>query len=115
MNFVLFWLSIEIKHFVADFLLQTDWMYEGKRREKCWFAFLIIHSAIVAYGTFLIVWYLTGVPVCGSAAFFIDLFLHASIDRVKLFVETFSTPLEAQVIDQLLHQATYLLIYLLFF
>ncbi len=114
MNTIVFWLSIEIKHFIADYLLQTEVMYEGKRGEEFWLFPLLCHSGVNAAGVFLVVWLLTENIPAAITAFFIELISHALIDRSKLFFENIYSRFAVRVIDQLLHQATYLLIYFSF-
>jgi hypothetical protein len=75
------YISFRIKHFVGDFLLQSNWMAVAKAQsgqEGC--KALFLHSIIHAVGTLLIVlffapalWWLAAV----------DFVLHAIIDRLK--------------------------------
>jgi hypothetical protein len=98
------------KHFVADFLLQTNWIAHGKERSEGWFAPLAVHVLCHAALTLVIalaiaprLWWLA--PV--------DLVVHAAIDRGKSVVAHRGgwDPSQGAFwwligFDQFLHQAT---------
>ena len=102
-----------IKHLVADFLLQTTWMAQGKERSSGWLAPLSAHCAVHAALTGAItiavapaLWWLTAV----------DFLIHAAIDRSKGVVTKhlgFAPFTDARWwwifgLDQSLHQLTHL-------
>nr|WP_298094528.1 DUF3307 domain-containing protein [uncultured Shinella sp.] len=69
-----------IKHFLADFLLQTDWMAAGKDQPKGWLLPLAAHAGVhgaMTAGLFL--------AVAPSLAWlgFADMLIHGAIDRLK--------------------------------
>jgi len=73
-------LAFTLKHFVADFLAQTNWIARGKESRRGWFYPLAVHVLIHAALTLVIVgafaprlWWLA----------LADLAVHASIDRGK--------------------------------
>ena len=76
-------LAMTLKHFVADFLLQTNWMARGKERSHGWAAPLALHVACHTVLTLAIVvvvsprlWWLAVA----------EFFVHAAIDRAKSIV-----------------------------
>ncbi|EKF57441.1 MAG: DUF3307 domain-containing protein [Agrobacterium albertimagni] len=73
-----------IKHFLADFLLQTSWMAHGKERLEGWMAPLLAHITVHALGTLLIA--LLMAPQLAWLAV-IDLIIHGLIDRTKALVQ----------------------------
>ena len=68
------------KHFVADFVLQTNWIAHGKERVVGWFAPLAVHVLGHAALTLLIA--LAIAPRLWWLAL-ADLVVHAAIDRGK--------------------------------
>ena len=74
------YLLFRLKHFMADYLLQTTWMARGKERTEDWATALFAHAGVHALGTTAI-----AVAFAPSMMFLgtIDLFLHAGIDRAK--------------------------------
>ncbi|GJE43316.1 DUF3307 domain-containing protein [Methylobacterium soli] len=99
-----------VKHYLADFVLQTDWMARGKERAQGWLVPLIAHAACHAaltLGVALVVaprlWWLA----------LVDFAIHFSIDRVKSVVARKGrwTQADAQFwwllgFDQMLHGLT---------
>ncbi|MFY9655995.1 MAG: DUF3307 domain-containing protein [Methylocystis sp.] len=68
------------KQFVADFLLQSQWMAFGKERADRWIAPLLAHASIHAASTAVIFAFLA--PSLAWLAG-VDFFVHLSIDRAK--------------------------------
>lgn len=75
--------AFSVKHVLADFLLQSNWMARGKEARSGWAAPLFAHAVAHAGMTLLVVlalapraWWLA--PV--------DLVVHAAIDRGKALV-----------------------------
>ena len=107
---VLWLVLLTLKHLVADFLLQTSWMANGKDARTGWAAPLLTHCAIHGVLTTLLIailqpklWFLG----------LIDFTIHLAIDRTKgLCVSTFNIGPDhrwfwwAIGIDQALHQLT---------
>jgi len=99
------------KQFIADFLLQNQWMAFGKERAEGWIAPLCAHSAVHAAATALIF------GVCAPALLWLaplDFIIHCAIDRAKgLIGRKFAlTPKDTHFwwllgFDQLLHHATH--------
>jgi hypothetical protein len=76
-------LVVALKHFVADFVLQTHWIAHGKERCEGWLAPLAVHAlchAVLTLGIALAVaprlWWLA----------LVDLVVHAAIDRGKTII-----------------------------
>jgi hypothetical protein len=99
-----------LKHFVADFLLQTNWIARGKERREGWFAPLAVHVLCHAILTLLLT--LAIAPRLWWLAL-IDLVVHAAIDRLKSLISMESGWKTDQAqfwwvigFDQYLHQAT---------
>lgn len=74
------YLLFRVKHFMADYFLQTTWMVRGKEKDSGWVTALFTHAAVHAGGTTAI-----AAAFAPSMIFLgtIDLFLHAGIDRTK--------------------------------
>jgi Protein of unknown function (DUF3307) len=99
-----------IKHFVADFLLQTSWMALGKERAEHWILPLSAHAGIHAAATFLIVTALMPRLYWLAA---VDFVIHFTIDRSKALISRAANtdPTKATFwwllgFDQALHQFT---------
>ena len=82
--FLLLAVVYQVKHFLADYIFQTDWML-GKFKEVGWVKPLVAHAGVHAGFTFLI-----GLAVCPlvlfpyiilAAAF--DFTVHFIMDRIK--------------------------------
>lgn len=108
---ILILMLLQIKHFLADFVWQTDQML----REKGIYGSRagIYHSGIHASGTFLIFTLLH--PILGIIAGLIDFVAHYHIDwtKVKINGNRNFTPKDKEFwfwfgLDQLAHQITYL-------
>ena len=99
-----------IKHYVADFIFQTNWIARGKERPQGWLPPLMVHASCHGVITLLIalalaphLWWLAGV----------DIVVHFAIDRSKTLAAHWGRwqPDQAQFwwllgFDQLLHQVT---------
>ncbi|GEP03557.1 DUF3307 domain-containing protein [Methylobacterium oxalidis] len=99
-----------VKHYIADFVLQTDWMARGKEQEHGWFLPLAAHvscHALATLGVALVVaprlWWLA----------LVDLAIHFCVDRAKSVVSrrTRWNPGQVQFwwllgFDQMLHALT---------
>jgi hypothetical protein len=72
-----------VKHFVADFVLQTHWIAHGKERGEGWLAPLAIHALCHATLTLCIV--LVAAPRLWWLAL-ADFIVHAAIDRSKTLI-----------------------------
>lgn len=68
------------KHFVADFVLQTNWIARGKERVQGWATPLAAHVAIHGVMTLMIA--LAFMPALWWLAL-VDMAVHAVIDRGK--------------------------------
>jgi hypothetical protein len=73
-------LAFAFKHFVADFLLQTNWIAHGKERREGWLWPLAVHILIHAALTLVIA--LAIAPRLWWLAL-VDLVVHGCIDRSK--------------------------------
>jgi hypothetical protein len=100
------------KHLIADFLLQTPWMANGKEQPHGWFAPLLAHVAVHTVATALIFAILAPAYVWMAA---VDFVVHFTIDRGKgLLNRLFDTdPTKTAFwwllgIDQTLHHLTHL-------
>ncbi len=117
-----FWLSLAVilflaKHVIADFLVQSNWMAEGKSRETQWVLPLSVHSGIHAFGTLAICLALT--PALSWLAI-VDFIVHFMLDRAKSLLARHVSATPGQSIfwllfglDQSLHQLTHFIFALL--
>lgn len=80
-SLLILYILFRLKHFICDFLLQTDWMAltKGKPGREGWSA-LLTHTAIHAIGTLL-------VTVIFAPALWwlglVDFVVHSVVDRIK--------------------------------
>jgi hypothetical protein len=102
--------AFAVKHYVADFLLQTGWMARGKDRPEGWLGPLLAHIACHAALTLGLA--LALAPHLWWLAL-VDAALHFGIDRGKSLLSRSSgwQPAQCQFwwllgFDQLLHQLT---------
>lgn len=79
---LMFWLlaGLTLKHFLADFVLQTRWMATGKESATGWILPLGCHAGLHGLGTSLIA--LAFVPQAWWLGL-VDFAIHAVIDRAK--------------------------------
>lgn len=108
------WASVVflIKHYVADFLLQTNWIARGKEAAHGWLAPLSAHAAVHAAFTAAIFAWAAPAHIWLAA---VDFVVHFAIDKAKSDV---SRPFKLDPkeglfwwllgLDQLLHYATHL-------
>ncbi|GBU18984.1 MULTISPECIES: DUF3307 domain-containing protein [Methylobacterium] len=99
-----------VKHYVADFVLQTDWMAHGKERVRGWLAPLAAHAACHAAATLIVA--LVVMPRLWWLAL-IDFAIHFCVDRCKTLVSRTGRWNPGQVqfwwllgFDQMLHALT---------
>lgn len=104
---------LQIKHFIADFVLQTDRMTVEKGIYGARYG--IYHSLIQSAGTFLAFCWLH--PILGVATAFLDFIAHYHIDWAKININKRYnyTPKDRQFwvwlgLDQLAHQLTYIIL-----
>lgn len=81
LSLVLLYICFRVKHFLCDFVLQTDWMAltKGKPGKEGYKA-LFTHTGIHAAGTLIVV--LLFAPALWCLAV-VDFGLHSFIDRIK--------------------------------
>ena len=110
-----------LKHFVADVLLQSNYMGIGKGMEEGWVAPLSQHAFVHSIGTFLVcfVFLITGLSfwmatVLGGIWAIFDFICHFMIDRTKsnpfgLGRHKDNKPkwIILSIVDQLFHFACY--------
>lgn len=73
------WLAFDLKHFVADFVLQNEYM-QGKFRSSGWVAPLALHCLMHALGTLAIVCFVN--PSMWWLCL-LDFAIHFAMDRIK--------------------------------
>ena len=103
-------LAMALKHYGADFVVQTTWIARGKERDRGWAAPLAVHVACHAGITLAIA--LAIAPRLWWLAL-VDLVIHAVIDRGKTLIAQRGKWETRDVefwwllgFDQFLHQAT---------
>lgn len=106
-----------IKHFLADFVFQTEWMVKGKSSQSDWLTPLLAHAAVhQALTTAILLLYVE--PLLAVAIGVVEQWLHVTIDRIKASPDlggrynridkpAFWNALGA---DQLAHALTYIVI-----
>ncbi|MFC3076245.1 DUF3307 domain-containing protein [Shinella pollutisoli] len=106
------------KHFLADFLLQTDWMAAGKDRAEGWLLPLSAHLAV--HGAMTAALFLAVAPSLAWLGL-VDMAVHGLIDRMKSVASRRAGPAPRQTAfwwlfgaDQTLHHLTHLPFALLF-
>jgi hypothetical protein len=112
-------LVFQTKHYVADYLLQTEYML-GKFEKTYWLMPLLLHASVHAVFTYNIC-VSFGVPVIFALLLaFGDLIIHSIIDRIKASPKMFGcfVPSDKEFwwvfgLDQKLHHLThYVIIYI---
>lgn len=76
---LLLWLAFDLKHFIADFVLQNEYM-QGKFRQTGWAAPLALHCLMHALCTLAIVCFVN--PSMWWLAL-LDFTIHFTMDRIK--------------------------------
>lgn len=105
-------ISFQIKHFLADFPLQTKYMLR-KTAKHGWKCPLLAHAGVHGGFTFLVIWPLASLKVallCGLADFTVHLcvdFWKARFTNSHPFQKSFWI---AFGMDQTMHQLTYIVI-----
>ena len=102
-----------LKHYIADFLLQTDWIARGKESETGWFWPLTAHAGI--HGLFTAAIFAYAAPGLAWLGL-VDFAVHFAIDKAKSEI---GRPFHLDPsgggfwwllgLDQTLHHATHLL------
>ena len=70
----------QIKHFICDYPLQTQYMLQKANKEN-WIKPLLAHAGVHSIGTFIVVSFFN-IKLAFVLAFF-DLILHFIVDRIK--------------------------------
>ncbi|MGH1573584.1 DUF3307 domain-containing protein [Methylobacterium sp. P31] len=111
-GFALLFLAFAVKHLGADFLLQSNWMAQGKERVSAWAGPLCAHAGLHGLGTLLIA--LAVKPALWWLGL-VDFAVHTAIDRAKALVgqRTRFPVTDARFwwligVDQFLHQVTHI-------
>lgn len=118
---ILLLVLFQLKHFIADWWLQTAWMVQGKRRRGWNFIQpLLAHAGLHAFLTVSVVQIATRNSDLALLAGLFDLTAHFCIDRIKShpwmdFIFDIGNPQKkaywlAMGTDQMCHQLTYLVI-----
>jgi hypothetical protein len=76
----LFLVLFQVKHFLADYPLQTEWML-GKFKDNGWWEPLAFHALVHAIGTIVIATLFGAHHVFGLGV--LDFICHATMDRYK--------------------------------
>ena len=102
-------IAFQVKHFLADFVLQNKYMLRKTARTD-WVGPLLTHSLVHSIGTFLVLVYFIGAYAIYFAL--VDFAVHTGIDAWKarmteqnVFRKSFWVALG---LDQLAHQLTYI-------
>lgn len=108
---LLIFFILQLKHFIADFVLQTNKMVEEKGMYGAKHG--IYHSLIQSAGTFIAFACLH--PILGIITAFVDFMAHYHIDWAKININKkyHYTPQDSKFwfwlgLDQLAHQLTYI-------
>jgi hypothetical protein len=96
-----------IKHFLADFVFQTEWMVKGKGLESGWLLPLYCHASVHQIFTLAILFFYVDISTAIVVAF-LEKVAHIIIDRYKdISRPAFWNALGA---DQLAHALSYIAI-----
>jgi hypothetical protein len=105
--------GFELKHFVADYMLQTGWMIGGKGRLNAPGGY--VHAGIHVLGSAIVLALLRVPPLAIAELLAGEFVIHYALDFAKVYYGHGINPdQEAQRfwalhgLDQLLHQFTYL-------
>ncbi len=107
MNDIFILLAVfQLKHLIADYFLQTPYMYLNKGAKKDWFIPLMSHSLVHGIFTFVIILAYNYSSKLAIFAFMFDVITHFITDRWKA-TQTY-TPQQSQFwialgIDQYIH------------
>lgn len=112
--FLAVYVAFHLKHYTADYLLQTCWMVDGKARADRWLLPLAAHAGVHGLLTTAIA--LTLAPTLAWLGL-VDLVIHATVDRSKVLLAGRRgwTPAEPQFwwafgLDQEAHALTHLVL-----
>lgn len=107
----------QAKHFVCDFVLQTQYML-GKFKESGWVLPLLAHSGVHSLATFVIAIVFVG-PLFALLLAVFDLVVHFTMDRIKASPNLGGkyNPTEKRFwqylgVDQMVHHVTHYVIIL---
>lgn len=105
-------IGLNVKHFLADYVLQTSELVQLKKKH---FKYLLVHCLHHALATFVVLIFFAPLPVAFLFAA-LDLILHTLIDSSKSYIpyfDRFKPPTQAYFnvlgLDQLMHQLCYVL------
>jgi len=105
----------EVKHFVCDFVLQTAYLYRNKGIYGHRAGF--IHAGLHALGSLPAILLIGGTPGLIAMIVIGELLVHYHVDWLKLYIDKhFRLRIDRSTywlvfgLDQLLHQATYIVI-----
>ena len=109
--------ALSVKHFIADYVLQTSKLVQLKQKN---ILYLFLHAFHHALGSFIIFVFVASFPIAIGLSL-LDWLLHTIIDSTKSYVpyfDRFKPPSQAYFnilgLDQLMHQLCYILyVYLL--
>lgn len=122
MTDLLFWTLIQLKHFLADWVWQTNWMVNGKRRVEGWITPLLAHAGLHGVLTYVVVLAVIRNSEIAFITAIFDSACHFIIDRIKsnpTWSFLWDDPSKKSYwivmgLDQLLHQMTYVIIWEIF-
>ncbi|MEL6201202.1 MAG: DUF3307 domain-containing protein [Pseudomonadota bacterium] len=104
--------ALQIKHFVADYLLQNNWMISGKQSLLALGGYA--HAGVHVIGTWIILVFFA-VPLSFAISIVIaEFFIHYALDYAKVRLDRVTSGEKNQRVfwakhglDQLLHHLTY--------
>ena len=74
--------AFQLKHFIADYPLQTQYML-GKTKATGWIKPLAAHAAVHAWFTFLIILFISPDNYLLYLLVLVDFVIHFTVDRIK--------------------------------
>ncbi len=101
---------LTIKHYIVDFILQTEKLVKEKKQKN---SALALHASHHGIGTTLVFFFFVG-PWYGIFMGILDFLIHAIVDYLKVHAPTFKAKPMSHMffvyfgLDQLLHQLTYI-------